>query len=39
MIGTFKTPSVSYYGHDGSFRGVKGTMDDDETEGLHEVRW
>jgi len=39
MIGTFKIPSVSFYDHDGSFRGVKGTVDEDEAEDLHEIRW
>lgn len=28
-----------FYDHDGTFRGVKGTIDDDEAEDLHEVRW
>ena len=39
MIGTFKIPSVLFYDHEGSFRGVKGTVDDDEAEDLHEIRW
>ena len=38
-MGDFKIPSILYYGHDGSFRGVKGTVDDDEAESLHEMRW
>ncbi|KAF9650957.1 hypothetical protein BDM02DRAFT_3184899 [Thelephora ganbajun] len=38
-IGNFKISSVLFYDHDGSFRGVKGTIDDDEAEDLHQVRW
>ena len=39
LMGNFKIPSILYYDHDGTFRGVKGTIDDDEAEDLHEVRW
>jgi len=37
-VGSFKIPSVLYYDHDGSFRGVKGTLNNDEAEDLHEVQ-
>jgi len=37
--GSFKAPSILFYNRDGSFRGVKDTLDDDETEDLYEVRW
>jgi len=39
MIGNLKIPSILYYDHEGSFRGVKGTVDYDEAEDLYEVRW
>jgi len=35
----FEIPSALLYDDDGSFRGVKDTVDDDEDEVLHEVRW
>lgn len=38
-IGSYKIPSVLYYNKNGGFRGVKGTLDDDEIEDLLQVRW
>ena len=38
-IGSFKIPSILFYDRDGSFRGPKGTLDEEEIENLHELRW
>ena len=39
-VGNFKIPSTLFYDRDdGSFRGLKGTVDDDEAEDLHELGW
>ena len=38
-IESSKISSTLFYDHDGSFRGVKGTVDDDEAKNLHELRW
>ena len=36
-IGSFRIPSVVFYDHDGNFRGVEGTVDDDEAVDLHRI--
>ena len=38
-IGSFRIPSILLYDYDGTFRGVKCTVDDEEAENFHQVRW